>query len=98
MRDPPLGPGGEDITWPDQVAPRSRKASSTQNLKPPTSNLPPRPQKTGRGPQLPAQRMGGRGGESAQPRTPITEARVAPPRRPHAAPGRLPQRQTVGGG
>ena len=26
---PPLGPGGEDITWPDQVAPRGRKASST---------------------------------------------------------------------
>ena len=24
---PPLGPGGEDITWPDRVAPRGRKAS-----------------------------------------------------------------------
>ena len=34
MKGPPLGPGGEDITWPDQVAPRSRKASSTRNLKP----------------------------------------------------------------
>ena len=34
MRSPPLGPSGEDITWPDQVAPRSGKASSTRNLKP----------------------------------------------------------------
>ena len=36
---PPLGPGGEDITWPDQVAPRGRKASSTRKIKPQTSNL-----------------------------------------------------------
>ena len=36
---PPLGPGGEDITWPDQVAPRGRKASSTRKSKPQTSNL-----------------------------------------------------------
>ena len=34
MEGPPLGPGGEDITWPDQVAPWGRKASS----KPQTSN------------------------------------------------------------
>ena len=34
MKGPPLGPGGEDITWPDQVAPRCEKASSTRNLKP----------------------------------------------------------------
>ena len=39
MKGPPLGPVGEDITWPDQVAPRSRKASSTRNLKPQTSTL-----------------------------------------------------------
>ena len=39
MKGPPLGPGGEDITWPDQVAPRGQKASSTRNLKPQTSNL-----------------------------------------------------------
>ena len=39
MKGPPISPGGEDITWPDQVAPRSRKASSTRNLKPQTSNL-----------------------------------------------------------
>ena len=40
MEGPPLGPGGEDITWPDQVAPRGRKASSTakSNLKPQTTN------------------------------------------------------------
>ena len=39
MRGPPLGPGGEDITWPDQVAPRGRKASITRKIKPQTSNL-----------------------------------------------------------
>ena len=39
MMGPPLGPGGEDITWPDQVAPRGRTASSTRNLKPQTSDL-----------------------------------------------------------
>ena len=38
MKGPPLGPGGEDITWPDQVAPRGRKASSTRKIKPQTSN------------------------------------------------------------
>ena len=39
MKGPTLRPGGEDITWPDQVAPRGRKASSTRHLKPQTSNL-----------------------------------------------------------
>ena len=39
MEGPPLGPGGEDITWPDLVAPRGQKASSTRKIKPPTSNL-----------------------------------------------------------
>ena len=39
MEGLPLGPGGEDITWPDQVAPRGRKASSTRKIKPQTSNL-----------------------------------------------------------
>ena len=39
MEGPPLGPGGEDITWPDQVAPRGRKASSTRKIKPQTSSL-----------------------------------------------------------
>ena len=38
MEGTPLGPGGEDITWPDQVAPRGRKASSTRKIKPQTSN------------------------------------------------------------
>ena len=37
MEGPPLGPGGEDITWPDQVAPRGRKASGTRKIKPQTS-------------------------------------------------------------
>ena len=34
MKAPPLGPSGEHITWPDQVAARCRKASSTRNHKP----------------------------------------------------------------
>ena len=38
MKGSPLGPAGEDITWPDQVAPRGRKASSTRKNKPQTSN------------------------------------------------------------
>ena len=41
MEGPPLGPGGEDITRPAQVAPRGRKASSTHKIKPQTSNLKP---------------------------------------------------------
>ena len=39
MKCPPLGPGEEDITWRDQVAPRDQKASSTSKIKPQTSNL-----------------------------------------------------------
>ena len=39
MEGPPLGPGGEYITWPNQVAPRGRKASSTRKIKPQTSDL-----------------------------------------------------------
>ena len=34
MEGPQLGLGGRDITWPDQVAPRGRKASSTRKIKP----------------------------------------------------------------
>ena len=34
MKCPPLGPGGKDISWPDQVAPRGRETSSTRSLKP----------------------------------------------------------------
>ena len=39
MKGPPLGPGGEDITWPDQVAPRGGTVPSTRNVKPQTSSL-----------------------------------------------------------
>ena len=39
MKGPPLGPGGEDITWPNQVAPRGRTTSSTRKLQPQASNL-----------------------------------------------------------
>ena len=45
MEGPPLGPGGEDITWPNQVAPRGRKASSTRKIKPQTPNLMPPPRR-----------------------------------------------------
>ena len=38
LEGPPLGPGGEDITGPDQMAPRDLKASSTRKIKPQTSN------------------------------------------------------------
>ena len=38
MEGHPLGPGGEDITWPDQVAPRGRKACSTRKINPQTSD------------------------------------------------------------
>ena len=41
MKCPPLGPGGEDITWRDQVAPRGQKASSDRKIKPQTSKLKP---------------------------------------------------------
>ena len=39
MKGPALGTGGEDITWPDLVAPRGRRVPSTQKVKPQTSNL-----------------------------------------------------------
>ena len=39
LEGPPLVPGWQDITWPHQVAPRGRKASSTCKIKPQTSNL-----------------------------------------------------------
>ena len=39
MKGPPLGPGGEDITWPDQVAPCGRRTPSARKVKPQTSNL-----------------------------------------------------------
>ena len=38
MKGPPLGPGGEDKTWPDQMVPQGRKASSTRKIKLQTSN------------------------------------------------------------
>ena len=43
MTGPPLGPGGEDITWIDQVAPRGerRLVPAKSNLQPRTSNLKP---------------------------------------------------------
>ena len=40
MRGPSLGPGGEDIIWPEQVAPRNERClvPETSNLTPQTSN------------------------------------------------------------
>ena len=39
MKGSPLGPVGEDITWPDQVVSRGRRTSTTRKDKPQTSNL-----------------------------------------------------------
>ena len=39
MKGPPLRHGEGVITWPDQVAPRGRKASSTRKIKPQIPNL-----------------------------------------------------------
>ena len=39
LEGPPLGPGGEDNTWPDQVALRGRTASSTRKIKLQTSDF-----------------------------------------------------------
>ena len=41
LEGPPLRPGGEDITWPDRVAPGAdrRLVPAKSNLKPQTSNL-----------------------------------------------------------
>ena len=33
MKGPPLGPRGEDITWPDQVAPWGGRTYDTRNVK-----------------------------------------------------------------
>ena len=61
MRGAPLGPVGEDITWPDQVAPEVK-----ERLVPETSNLQPQTrQGGGLGPgdfSPGAGRLGGRGG------------------------------------
>ena len=37
MQGPQLGPRGRDITWPKQVAPRTRMASSIRKIKPQAS-------------------------------------------------------------
>ena len=39
MKGPSLGPGGEDITWPDQVVPQGQTAPSTRKVKLQNSNL-----------------------------------------------------------
>ena len=39
MKGYPLGHAGEEITWPDQVAPRGRRTPSTRKVKRQTSNL-----------------------------------------------------------
>ena len=66
----------------------------------PRARTPPHPQPVGSGPRQPAQRAGGRGRESARPRTPHTQARGAPPRapscRPHSAQSQLARARAVG--
>ena len=37
MRGPPLGPGRDNITWPNQVGLRSQMASSTRKINPQTA-------------------------------------------------------------
>ena len=79
MEGPPLGPGGEDINWPDQVAPQGQKASSTRKIKPQTSNLKPlkNGDKGGKG--------GGKGvgkGGNANPATTPPAAEGDPKKRP----------------
>ena len=109
MEGPPLGPGGEDITWPDQVAPRGRKASSTRKIKPQTSNLEPDPRAGPRwGPSSPPPLSRGAGRQGAVVR--VSGQRLAgcraagsPPR--SLSPPSLPRevarapssRRTVGG-
>ena len=46
MKGPPLGPGGEPITWPDQMGPLGRRTSSTPENKPQTSRAHPGPSQT----------------------------------------------------
>ena len=41
MKGPPLGLAGEDITWPDQVAPLGQRTPSSRNVEPQTSSLVP---------------------------------------------------------
>ena len=80
MEGPPLGPGGEDITWPDQVAPRGRKASSTRKIKPQTSNPKRGRRQTEETAATPPPRSGRRTRDEGAPRL-----RQAPPvNRPHA--------------
>ena len=69
MEGPTLGPCGEDITWPNQVAPRGGKAPGTRKIKPQNSNHlgcactpppPPGARGAGRGTHLPANTEGHR--------------------------------------
>ena len=65
----------------------------------PHANTPPQPQPVGSGPRQPVQRAGSRGWESAQPRTPHTEAGGATPGallRPHSAQSQLARARAVG--
>ena len=78
MEGPPLGPVGEDITWPDQVAPRGRKASSTRKIKPQTSNLKPEFPDALAG-DIPRPRPPGRADHRDRGRTPAVTMRLEGP-------------------
>ena len=70
---------------------RARKATGTVGSAGPQARTPHR-HSVGSGPWPQARRTGGRGRESAEPRTPLTEARDAPSRAPSFRP-RYTQRQ-----
>ena len=71
---PPTRTGEEDISWPDQVAPRGRKASSTRKIRPQTSNGKPQPRKAGQKRHLYDH-------THHQPRSPERNTRTANPNR-----------------
>ena len=87
LEGPPLGPDGEDITWPDQVAPRGRKASSTRKITPQTSNqiVDPNSPPGGRA-------VGGRG--APNPRRPSQGRKAPPPGTPFRHPDSEQRRPT----
>ena len=96
MEGPPLGPGGEDITWPDQVAPRGRKASSTGKIKPQTSNLG-SPRRRARPGQPPVGQPGGRGeGPNPNLRAVLPECAAGGPRGAGGCPTSVPPSAFLG--
>ena len=74
-RRPPRAPSCRPHSAQSQLA----RARALGLVTGPHARTPPHPQPVGSGPRQPAQRAGSRGWESAQPRTPHSQARGAPP-------------------